>query len=286
MTESLEMANLAASLREGAATRGLVAYGGAPLLTRSAPVTFWTEEWGGFLDLANKAGAVLVYVRVTTFDRQERLDGVMDSSGFGDPYDVDDEDDDEDDEDKDEPPAIGSAPWLFIRLLERTDEWAVREGTPSEVSGLWFGDGIAHLFHRQATWLASFDAATEEVLDEARQVKAADRRLHSDEEAKRLHRLAGELARHPRYHEATSEAKREYMAEQVFPEEDLFHLRRIAARAALIYWWDVEPSERVGKAERVRQLYDAGETMAGIAAILNVSREKVKRMLVETESIA
>lgn len=201
------------------------------------------------------------------------------------PTEVHGEDEVEVDEDKHGAPAIGSAPWLFIRLLERTDEWAASEGTVSEVDCLWFRDGIARLFHRQATWLASFDAATEEALEEARQVKAADRRLHSDEDAKRLHRLADEMARHPRYQEATSEAKREYMAEQAFPEEDLFQWRRTGARAAPIYWWDVEPTERVGKSQRARDLYEAGETMAGVAAILNVSREKVKRMLVETESI-
>lgn len=48
MTELLDIADLAASIREGAATRGLVAYDGAPILTRSVPIAYWKDEWGSF----------------------------------------------------------------------------------------------------------------------------------------------------------------------------------------------------------------------------------------------
>lgn len=117
------------------------------------------------------------------------------------------------------------------------------------------------------------------VINEVQAVEAEGRRLRSAEEAKRLHERASEMARHPRFPEATSEAKREHMARELFPNEDRRDQRDIAERAALVYWWDVEPMERVTKAERVRELYDAGESIRGIAAALKMSEAKVRAAL-------
>ena len=90
------------------------------------------------------------------------------------------------------------------------------------------------------------------------------------------------MARHERYGEATNDVKRRFMAEKLFPEHEGLH-SRIAETAGLIYWWEVEPLERVTTEEKVQKLRSGGHSIRNIAAILGISEQKVRRGLSEAD---
>jgi len=272
MTEGANLTELWVAIRAGATARELPVFDDLPALPRgydddiACPIARWSGEWEDFLDLAARARARLVYLVGLSFDRDAEL-----RTRAGDATALDDTVADE--------ASDEAAGWLLTRLRDQTEEWAGREGELMSLTCAWVRDGVFHSFQREAEWFAAFDAAAGSVLTEAEAVETENRRLRSVEEAKRLHERACEMARHPRFAEATSEAKREHMAGQLFPNLSLRDRRDIAERAALIYWWDVEPIERVTKAERVRALYDAGESIRGIAAALKMSEAKVREAL-------
>lgn len=265
MTDDVNLSGLLQTIREGVDTRGLIAYEGMPSLRRALAVVQWEGDWSQFLDVAQRARATLIYLCENSFDWETDLRDAASEVELL-PY---------SDETGDDTGAEAEA-WVMARLREQTEEWAVRRDEPSSVACVWVRDGVAHSFHREATWRLALEAAVEEVIAAAQSVAAENRRLDSEEEAKRQHDRADEMARHPRYLEATSEAKREFMAQQLYPQLDPFECRRIGARSALIYWWEVEPTERMTKEERARELYAAGENIRNIVAILKISEPKVR----------
>lgn len=266
------LAELSKAIREDAANRGLIVYEDMPELTPEYPVAAWQGEWTAFLDLAQRADASILYLAETPFDWEAELRDRADEAGLLD--------------DVDETAPLGDADaWLLARLRERTEEWMDQSGGLSTVSCAWFKDNVAHLLRREAVWFPAFDDATEAILMDAEAVRVKERRLHSEEEGRVLFERAKELAQHPRYREATSETKREYMTEQVFPEMSQHACQRIASLSTLVYWWEVEPVERVSNAERARELYAAGESMTSIAALLQISREKVKAALADAKDV-
>lgn len=276
MGETTSLEGLLTAIKDGAGVRSLAVWDGLPPLPAAArELAVWEADYAGFLDLAANVGVALVYPVGIAFNCEAELLAAVEEEGYRDDLDTDAEA-------AAGEPSVNSTRWVMARLRERTEEWADRAGELTTVSCVWFRDGVTHSFQRQADWYHAFEDGMQATLADAEAVGDEDRRLRSDEEAARLHRLAGEMAHHFRYAEATSEAKREYMAQQLFPDEDPFECQQIARRAALIYWWEVEPVERVMQAQKVRELYGAGETMTGIAGILKLSREKVRAALAET----
>jgi hypothetical protein len=272
--------DLLTAMQVGTAARGLAVWDHLPpLLTdtnerTTYPVAHWFGEWEPFLDLAVKAGAKVVYLGNVAFNRETELLEATDEVGY-----QDDPDPDADAEAVEENLPVGSTQWMLARLRARTEQWAMHEGALMTVTCLWLKDGVAHIFRQQAEWHGAFEEMVHRVLDEADAVREEG----SAEETSRLHGLAEEMVRHPRYIEATSEAKREYMAQQLFPDEHPWACRQIALLAALHHWWDVAPSEHASKVQQVRDLYDAGQNITSIAAILKMSRDKVKALLAETQ---
>jgi len=101
-----------------------------------------------------------------------------------------------------------------------------------------------------------------------------------------LHELASLLALHPRFAEAKSQERREYMAERLYGEvlnDPAGPLRidvgSLVRRASLIHWWEVEPAETASIAERVRSLRQGGESILNIAAAVKISPARVRAAL-------
>lgn len=271
-----DLAELLAELKDNAAARDLVVFDGLPVFPRESnevahPYAMWDGDTAAFLDLAAKVDARIIYLTETIFDRDDELRKQVEEAGYRGSIDEDEEPIGD--------PETGSAPWLFYRLQEQTEDWAEFDGSMSEVFCVWMKDGVEHLLLRFAPWQSEFKETVANVVADAREVTVAERRLRPSEEATRLHRLADEMVHHPRFSEASSEAKREFMAEQLYAEESPLTWRHIATRAAMIYWWDVEPAERASRAARICDLYDQGESIRNIGAILRLSEAKIRMEL-------
>jgi hypothetical protein len=186
-------------------------------------------------------------------------------------------------DDSDDDGDGGAFRLLYSRCEEILLSFRKYDGKLGQISFAWFHDGVCHSFERSTEWYEASSSALVETVDEAKRSAREQRRSRSVEESLRLHSLADQMARHHRFIEATNEAKRAYMAEQLFPEEE--YAASIADRAVLIYWWEVEPVERVTFVEKVRHLWQQGERVSGIAAILQVSQEKVRRAVAVMEKL-
>lgn len=104
--------------------------------------------------------------------------------------------------------------------------------------------------------------------------------MKSKEDAIRIQQYADRLADHDRFPEAGNDTKREYMASQLFPDQTS-DIRSIVALARAIYWWDVEPLERVTKAERVLELRAQGYAIRNIATMVRMPESKVRAALTD-----
>lgn len=111
------------------------------------------------------------------------------------------------------PPDGGDA-WLRAELHEALAPFG---GETQSVSSVWFKEGVAHIYQVEADWVSEAEAVVERVLGAMRDVAPGDRAVRTPETAKKLHEYADRLARHPRFPEAGSHEKREFMAGSCSP---------------------------------------------------------------------
>ena len=236
----------------------------------SLSVAEWNGDVVGFLDVAKAVGVTLIYVEQKIFAYGDALiEPVRVESPSFDPNMPTNQQDE-------------SAVWMYERLQERTRDYARRDGETRSVQCAWTKDGILHRYTSRPDWFDEFTRLVTAVEIEAEFIDRENQIALSTEDAKRVKRLADELARHPRFTEANSEAKRRFMAEQLFPDEP--GLYSVVSLAELVYWWDVQPVERATKAQRVRELYDSGMSVTAIGGVLNLSTAKVRALLAQTEA--
>lgn len=274
-----ELDQLRDQLSHAATERELVVFNNAPNIT-NLPSVYWKGDWLPFLDLARQAQATLFYIEEERYNRDSII---FQEVGDPDFFETDEE------ESTPSPTTIerGSKAWIYTRILERIGQWDTHQGEVISVRCVWLKEGVAHHWRQEAAWVMDCREAIDAVLEEAKHIAQENRVLRSQEAALKLHECATQMATHPRFSEATSEEKREFMASQLFPdvtEEMALGYRSaasIARRAVLIYWWDIEPIEKVTKAERVRALHAQGESIRNIAAVLKMSEAKVKAALAE-----
>jgi hypothetical protein len=271
-----QLEDLYREIRETADDAGLAVFDGSPDL-RDVPTATWSGDWRPLIDLAHKAGAALVYLEVVKYDPDTLIENFVDelTPRYSEPQDDDELE-----------PVIQEDDWLRQRLYEAVAPWDTYREHPMGVYCIWFKDGVAHRWHKEADWTADHHSAFQDALDEAQQVERRKRAHRSVEAEQKLHYYANLLAIHPRFPEAKSEEKREFMVARMFGDD----LRKeplsyqifphsIAHRASLIYWWDIEPSERATIEERARQLRDDGMSIKNIAATLHISEAKVRAAL-------
>jgi hypothetical protein len=278
-----EFEQLRVAIHQAASERGLLVFNGEPNVSNFASVV-WNADWLAFLDLAQRVHASLLYVCERRYEP-----GQIIAEESGDPDLIDDEIDNEEVTGSIEETEHESKVWLLERIRERIAPWDARRGEIISLSCIWIKDGVAHHWRHYAEWIFECREAIGAVLDEAEMTKQENRVLRSQEAARTLHKYATLMAQHPRFSEASSEEKREFMASQLFPEITTGDLRSyrpyrsIAQRAMLIYWWDIEPIEKITKAERAKALYAQGESIRNIAAVLKMSETKVKAAIADTQ---
>lgn len=177
-------------------------------------------------------------------------------------------------------PSDAETPWLVQRLMESTEGWRQYNQSISNLECLWFKDGVGHRFAMKAPWYVAYEDAVGRAQEEAYEVEVENRQIRTTEEATKTFELARQLALHERFPDAANHEKRMFMAEQLFPDMAEFK-RRIVEIAELIYWWEVEPSERILKAQKVHELRAKGESIKNIQVLLKMSEAKVRAAIEE-----
>jgi hypothetical protein len=274
--QSEELEDVLANVNRGAAERNLVVCPQLPS-TRLRRIDF-AGDWPGYLDLATAAGARILYLATDTYAPDAEIERLWVVNGLPSPLLTDDDDEGaplgENAEDDD--------PWLYNRVREALGPWEGLCGKLAVVRCQWYADGIEHALLADCAWFAEAVDTIDAIAKEAK-AKAMDQgALRSAQASKDLYQRAEQLARHERFTEANSEAKREFMAERLFPG---FDARRIASVASLIHWWDIEPTERVMQDQRARELYEQGESIRSIAATLKLSESKVRAAIADLPTI-
>lgn len=272
----LDLASVAELIVESASASGLPIFEEIPDLSR-IPTVRWAGEPRAFIELAQKSQARLLYLEVWRHDPEGVVEGIV-RGQLG-------EDEVEEETTHDEE-STSRAAWLREIVMEAIAPWDQRREKIQTVTAVWIQEGIAHELEVEAEWSDALGNAIRGVLAHIRSVAREDGVEHSRESALRLHDLATQLAAHPRFSEANSQEKREFMAQRIYGQmatDDYpsMSIGAIARRAALIYWWDFEPSERATIAERVRALKKQGQSARSIAAVLNISDARVRAALQE-----
>ena len=253
-------------LQRAAAERGIVLFRGLPEYVgpRREQATYRTAEWSGdldgFLDVAKAAGVALAYAFIDVFRYQAAIDDALADAG----------------DDARELARLRAA------LEKKTKHLSKHDGETVGLQCEWLKDGVLHHFeHDEAEWYDEFVAITYEIAEQQERAAVQEASAESDAEDKRLRALGEQLARHPRFAEANSDARRRFVAAQLFPNEEAVGM--IVEYADMLYWWDVEPKEREQTAKQVRKLYDSGMTMRAISGKLNISADRVSKLLAMTE---
>lgn len=232
----------------------------------------WPGDWKSFLDLAAIVQARILYLVSARYDVEVEIHDAMPEAGH-----TETNGDEGTDEHKEQ------WEWLCERVKERTSEWDRYAGQIAYLFAYWFRDGVAHCFHATTSWYDEVRAAIKASVKDAYSVSREDRNTESPEEAQRLFECAKQMAQHERFVEATNEDKRRFMAKQLFPEEERpfseWAWKKIAEWAILYHWWYIEPTEQVSVVEKVLALYDQGETIKSISAVLHVTQKEVKKII-------
>lgn len=269
---SYNLEELHITISQAAIAHGLIVFHEIPAHF-SFGIVIMNEDWQGFLSYAKQAGAQILYLKAFRYDPKQIIAEI----------------DLEETENNRRLPLVSSKykdltserEWLQKRLEEVIEPWNTRRDKISTISGLWIKDGIGHRWEIEADWFVELDQAIDAAVQSSIDVERENRKDRSQEEARRIHEFALKMVRHPRFSEATSQEKREYMASQLYPEAHRFEVRDIALRASLIYWWEFEPGEKAKTKERIKDLYSQGETIRNIAAVLKITEARVKQAITE-----
>jgi hypothetical protein len=228
----------------------------------------WEGDWTEYLELARKVMAPILYLECQPFNLDEQnaqtLVAQMSTNTW------------QDEE---------QGQWLAQRLDEETVSWRAYNGVVHQVQAVWLKEGVAHWLELGTNWWGEYRRAVSRMLEEAKEVKEENRRIHSKEEAQLLLERAKQLASHERFGEATSVEKREYMAQQLFPDLlGSYAAREVSSVAVAVYWWEVEPRALATKEEKARELRARGESIKNIAALLKMSEAKVRTAVEQVDS--
>lgn len=272
------------ALKQKAKEKGLPMFLGIP--EHSRPTAEWNGGWSSFLEIAAQAEARVLYVEKVRFDS---IDDFSDGesrvyTNLSQIY--------EEKSRLERQRQMNMRPSDRIRvdievpdqdsvatIMAKLTRWQEHKGEVVSLRCIWFKEAVAHEWQITAKWLEDWQLAVRQAVIEAQVELQSKQDAGAKEDNLRLHDYARQMAQHERFADAKSDAKRDFMAQQIFPAEDEANRHKIAELAALYYWWSVQPGEAANKDEKARQLHRRGESISTIAAALDMSTAKVKRAI-------
>lgn len=263
-------------MKEAAEALDIVVFPAMPDLDKLRVVVDWPNTcWESYLDLIVRARASILYLYGLSYDPEREIDMAIEQLESM-----------EINEYRTERLSDTEQVWFRTRLQERLRDWDNYTGQIACIAACWFGDRVIHKFLVAEDWYDDIDSAITSAAEDAIAVLRDNRRLISSEESIRQFKLAEQMARHERFIEAKSDAKRQFMAQQLFPEEEPYSMNNIANKAVSYHWWYLEPNQRVSNVDKCRELYDQGETIKSISTILGIPQTQVKKAIDATSSPA
>ncbi len=111
-------------------------------------------------------------------------------------------------------------------IMAKLTKWQEHKGEVVALRCIWFKEAVAHEWQVTAKWLEDWQLAVHQAVMEAQEEFQAKQDSSAKEDALRLHECARQMAQHERFADAKSDAKRDFMAQQVFPTEDETNRRK------------------------------------------------------------
>ena len=281
--KKVELTEQFEALKQKANEKGLPIFLGIPEHNRS--VAYWKGGWSSFIEVAAQAESRVLYVekvRFEAFDSSDDESRVF--SNLSQIY--------EEKKRLERQGQMSLRPHERVRIetdirdeisvapiMAKLANWQEHKGEVVSLRCVWFKEAIAHEWYSTAKWVENWQLAVRQAVVETQEELQSQQKASAQKDMLVLNDYARQMAQHDRFIDAKSDAKREFMAQQIFPHENEDNRRRIVHLASLHYWWSVEPEEAAAKDEKARQLHQRGETLASIAAALDISTAKVKRAI-------
>lgn len=238
-------------------------------------------SWQNCIDQARGAGATIIYVHADTADPDALLSPIADRAGllvdeldgsvryaYDDPW-----------LNADDGQKVRTASLAIVTWIEsKQSELSKGAGDAETLLVLWVLEGIVH------TWSAiarQWDDTLAMIRDESESLLTTLAQAQSEIPGFTTSGYdvrARQMAEHPRYHEATNESKRGFMAARLFSVDE-YEARQIAERAVLLHWWDIEPSQREARRVSIQSLQAEGLSVRAIAQHLGLTEAKVRAAL-------
>lgn len=263
-----DIERIATDIEAYAVSKDMRVFPDVPDIAGIPAMVTWPGDWKSYIDTALCAKTTVLYLVYQCYNPQLEIEGAIKEVETG-AYSIPSAHDEN----------FKQLEWFRERISERITQWDKYLGKAACLYAYWFQNNVAHAFHITADWYIGVADVIRTALEDAEVVWSENRTLRSAEESLQLVENAKQMAHHERFADAKSEAKRIYMATQLFPSEDPRVAQHIASYAALYHWWHLEPGERTSTEDKVNALYQEGQTINNISAILNIPVTRVKKYL-------
>jgi hypothetical protein len=167
---------------------------------------------------------------------------------------------------------------------KKVSEFTQYVGRIASVRAGFFLSEVFHLYEREAEWYEDFA----DILGEIENEEDSDDDSNDDPEQKLSDEAlawADKLARDPSFGRTKGWSQHKYLLGKLAgPEVSALPVDAVILRAQTIYEVDVRPEEEKQLAEEIRQMKEGGMSIVAIAGKLDLSRERVQRLLAKAGS--
>lgn len=118
-------------------------------------------------------------------------------------------------------------------------KWESKNGTAFDVHVMFFANGVFHELKLTEQWFEKFDDERDELLQQHKAIYADTNSAIEVRLDKATEEMAKRLSVHPLFtSKGATKEKREYLAQQLFPEKRYGLYPQLVARAASILWYE------------------------------------------------
>jgi hypothetical protein len=118
-------------------------------------------------------------------------------------------------------------------------KWNHKNGVPFDMHAMFFSDGVYHEIKIMENWLIEYETERDAVLEQYKAFDTAARGVVERRLDQQSEQMAKQLAGHPLFmSKGATKEKREYLAQQLFPDQGYGVYARLVSRASSIIWYE------------------------------------------------